>query len=76
MITNARLEAAGVEVIRIPGSELGGGRGGPRAMSCPVTRDSTAAGASVTAAIASVPDLVAADNPALTVDVPHLAPAG
>jgi arginine deiminase len=40
--TNARLEAAGVEVIRIPGSELGV-RGGPRALSCPVSRDSMAA---------------------------------
>jgi arginine deiminase len=36
--TNARLEDAGIEVIRIPGSELGTGRGGPRCMSCPVTR--------------------------------------
>ena len=39
--TNARLEAAGVEVLRIPGSELGA-RGGPRALSCPVSRDSVA----------------------------------
>jgi len=37
--TNARLEQAGVEVVRIPGSELGSGRGGPRCMSCPVRRD-------------------------------------
>jgi len=72
--TNARLEAAGVEVIRVPGSELGSGRGGPRAMSCPVTRDS--AGAGVTAAIASVPDLVTTDTPALTAGVPHFAQAG
>jgi arginine deiminase len=36
--TNARLEDAGIEVLRIPGSELGTGRGGPRCMSCPVTR--------------------------------------
>jgi arginine deiminase len=37
--TNAQLERAGIEVIRIPGSELGSGRGGPRCMSCPVARD-------------------------------------
>jgi arginine deiminase len=37
--TNARLEDAGIEVVRIAGSELGSGRGGPRCMSCPVTRD-------------------------------------
>lgn len=37
--TNARLEASGVEVLRISGSELGSGRGGPRCMSCPVSRE-------------------------------------
>jgi arginine deiminase len=37
--TNSRLEEAGIEVIRIAGSELGSGRGGPRCMSCPVVRD-------------------------------------
>ena len=36
--TNARLEAAGIEVVRIAGSELGSGRGGPRCMSCPISR--------------------------------------
>jgi arginine deiminase len=36
--TNARLEGAGIEVIRVPGSELGSGRGGPRCMACPVGR--------------------------------------
>jgi arginine deiminase len=39
--TNAQLERAGIEVIRIPGSELGSGRGGPRCMSCPVLRAPT-----------------------------------
>ncbi|MFE3293189.1 arginine deiminase [Rhodococcus sp. NPDC059234] len=37
--TNARLESSGIEVLRIAGSELGSGRGGPRCMSCPVQRD-------------------------------------
>jgi arginine deiminase len=37
--TNARLEDAGIEVLRIAGSELGSGRGGPRCMSCPIARD-------------------------------------
>ena len=37
--TNGRLESAGIEVVRIAGSELGSGRGGPRCMSCPVSRD-------------------------------------
>jgi arginine deiminase len=38
-VTNAALEAAGIEVIAIAGSELGSGRGGPRCMSCPVLRE-------------------------------------
>ena len=38
-VTNAALEANGIEVIRIAGSELGSGRGGPRCMSCPISRD-------------------------------------
>jgi arginine deiminase len=37
--TNARLESAGIEVVAISGSELGSGRGGPRCMSCPMSRD-------------------------------------
>ncbi len=37
--TNARLEEAGIEVVRVAGSELGSGRGGPRCMSCPIARD-------------------------------------
>ena len=37
--TNDRLEKAGIEVVAIAGSELGSGRGGPRCMSCPITRD-------------------------------------
>lgn len=42
--TNSQLERAGIEVIRIPGSELGSGRGGPRCMSCPISRGSVSAG--------------------------------
>jgi arginine deiminase len=42
--TNAQLERAGIEVIRVPGSELGSGRGGPRCMSCPLARDPASAG--------------------------------
>jgi arginine deiminase len=37
--TNERLTAAGIDVIAISGSELGSGRGGPRCMSCPISRD-------------------------------------
>jgi arginine deiminase len=37
--TNAQLAEAGVQVVAIPGSELGSGRGGPRCMSCPIARD-------------------------------------
>jgi arginine deiminase len=40
--TNARLEAAGLKVIRVPASELGSHRGGPRCMACPVSRDPAA----------------------------------
>lgn len=39
VLTNTRLEDAGVEVIRVPGGELAGPRGGPRAMCCPIGRE-------------------------------------
>jgi arginine deiminase len=41
-LTNARLEEAGIQVIRVPSSELGSLRGGPRCMSCSVSRDPAA----------------------------------
>ena len=36
---NARLEQAGIEVIRVPSSELSSPRGGPRCLTCAISRD-------------------------------------
>ena len=38
--TNEKYDQAGIEVLTIPGNELGRGRGGARCMSCPIERDS------------------------------------
>ena len=48
--TNDRLAAAGVQVIAVPASELGSGRGGPRCLSCVIARDPAAEPAPVPAA--------------------------
>jgi arginine deiminase len=37
--TNEALAAAGVEVLAVPGEELSRGRGGPRCLTCPLSRD-------------------------------------
>jgi arginine deiminase len=37
--TNLFLQDNGIEVLAVPGGELGRGRGGPRCMSCPIERD-------------------------------------
>jgi arginine deiminase len=37
--TNIYLQDNGIEVLPVPGGELGRGRGGPRCMSCPIERD-------------------------------------
>ena len=74
--TNARLTAAGVEVIPVPASELGSGRGGPRGLSCAITRDPAArtagaAGAAGGTARGTGQDLAPLPRTAPAVSNPH-----
>ncbi len=74
--TNARLTAAGVRVITVPASELGSGRGGPRCMSCAVTRDpatepARAAGPGTPAGQVTRRDLAPFPRPVPAVSNPH-----
>jgi len=74
--TNARLTAAGVEVIPVPVSELGSGRGGPRCMSCAVTRDPATepaqpAGPGTPATLVTRPGLTPFPRPVPAVSNPH-----
>jgi arginine deiminase len=74
--TNARLTEAGIQVIPVPASELGGGRGGPRCMSCAVTRDPAAepawpAESRTSASQVTRPDLAPFPRPAPAVSNPH-----
>ena len=50
--TNDRLRDAGIDVVTIPGSELGSGRGGPRCMSCPIDRVSARPPGATTGSVA------------------------
>ncbi|MFI5067858.1 MAG: arginine deiminase family protein, partial [Streptosporangiales bacterium] len=71
--TNARLAAAGVEVIPVPASELGSGRGGPRGLSCAITRDPAArtAGAAADTGCGTGQDLAPLPRTAPAISNPH-----
>jgi arginine deiminase len=57
--TNARLETAGVQVLRVPSSELGSIRGGPRCMACAIAREPAGAARADLAASPATDEVIA-----------------